>query len=281
MKKIFCFAYSIAALALLMSCSSNENENATSLKNSQEVSVFLTDAPNPNQRPDPFHQNPWRRYISVNLDIVGIQYFAKDSLGKDSVWVTPDFQETTVKVSSLANGDSILLTKINIPVGQIVHKIKFLLGKNSSVLLSDSTEKQLIISSRSDSSLVIHVGENPPKCKYSIMLDFDIVHSIIMGPNGNFYLVPVMRGFIMEQCANIIGNILPKDLATKVFVVNGSDTIATVSDVLHNNRFKLSGFHSGTYLVQFMPLDSTSVTKSRNVTLKGCETLFLSGIKVN
>ncbi len=276
MKRILYLAIFFAVL--LTSCTNNDS--SASLANSPQVaSVFLTDAPN--CHPNPLLQGRWQRYISVNLDIVGIQYYAKDSLSKDSVWKAPNFKETTINVSALSNGDSTLLTMINIPAGEKVHKIKFLLGKNSTVMLSDSTEKKLNIRERSDSSIVVKVMENPSALKFSIMLDFDIAHSIIMGPQGNFYLAPVMRGFIMQECAHIVGYVSPLKVATKVFVVNNLDTISTVSDTLRNNRFKLSGLHNGQYLLQFMPLTGTKVTVTKTVSVNGGRIINLGTIKVN
>ena len=277
MKKFFYFF--IAAVALILTCCTTEQSNSLTDSTPQEASVFLTDGPLC-PRPNPLIQDKWHRYFSVNLDVIGIQYFAKDSLGQDSVWKAANFQETTVKVSALANGDSILLTKLSLPANLKVHKIKFLLGKNSYVTLCDSTTKKLIIPSKADSSIVIPVRESPSSKKFAIMLDFDIVHSIVM-INNNFYLVPVMRGFIMDECASIAGFVSPEKLATKVFVVNGLDTLATVSDTIRHNFFKLSGFHDGQYTVQFMPLTDTKVTVTRTVTVKKRAVTDLGVVKVN
>ena len=112
------------------------------------------------------------------------------------------------------------------------------------------------------------------------MLDFDIAHSIMLRKDGNFYLKPVMRCFVRETTASIGGFVLPAKLATKVFVVIGTDTIATVSDVKKSNRFKLDGFTAGTYTVQFMPLDSANVTFTRNVEIKKYKDVFLGRVKV-
>ena len=203
-------------VVLLTSCSNKET--ATSLgTNPTDTSVYLTDAPG--MRPNSFRQDPWQGYIYVNLDVVGIQYYAKDSLKKDSTWKASNLKETIVDVAALSNGDSTLLTMISIPTGEKIHKIKFLLGANNTVVLSDSTLKKLNIREHSDSSIVVHVIENSIALKYDIMLNFDIAHSIIIGPPGNFYLAPVMRGFIMQESAHISGFVFPKKLATKVFVV--------------------------------------------------------------
>ena len=275
MKKVF---FSLLVLvALLTACNSSENGPASGTRN---VALFLTDAP---ADADHFgkNHNPWKRFAAVNLDIAGIQYMSVDTLSNDSViWKDVPFAQQIYTVSLLSNGDSLFLSEFNIPENQLVRKIKFKLGKNSTVVLSDSTTKPLLISDKSDSTLIVHVRNNVPKGTYSIMLDFDIAHSIILRKDGNFYLKPVMRCFVRETTASIRGFVLPTKLATKVFVVIGTDTIATVSDVRRFNRFMLDGFTAGTYTVQFMPLDSAQVTFTKSVEIKKNKDVFLGRVKV-
>lgn len=278
MKKMF-FALIIFA-AFLAGCNSNDLNSAAGLR---DVDVYLTDAPNggDNNHHDGNHHNPWKRFSAVNLDIVGIQYLATDSLSKDSaVWTVIPFTEKIYNISMLSNGDSVLLSSFSIPENQIVRKIKFKLGKNSTVVLADNTVKPLLISNKSDSTLVVHVRNNVPKGKYSIMLDFDIAHSIVMWWDGNFYLKPVMRCFVRETTACVRGFVAPINLATKVFIVIGNDTIATVSDVNRDNRFKLDGLTKGKYLVQFMPLDSARVTATRAIEVRHEKCIYLGKVKV-
>ena len=276
MKKVF---FSLIAFAVMLTaCNSNDMDEAASGK--RNVSFFLTDAPGNADHFGKGH-NPWTRFSGVNLDIAGIQYMAVDTIKKDStIWTDVPFNQQTIAVSLLSNGDSVFLSDFNIPEDQIVRKIKFKLGKNSTVILSDSTTKPLLISDKSDSTLIIHVRNNVPKGKYSIMLDFDIAHSIIPGKDGNFYLKPRMRCFVRETTASIGGFVMPLRLATKVFVVIDNDTITTVSDVNRFNLFKLDGFTTGTYTLQFMPVDSTRVTFTKTVEIKKNKDVFLGKVKV-
>jgi hypothetical protein len=251
----------LAVVAILMSCTNNASDVSST---SRDVSVFLTDAPQPN-RPD----MPCLRYLSVNLDVKAIQY-----IGKDSIWKDATFTEAVYNIKMLANGDSALLSKINIPAGEVVRHIRFVLGKNNTVVLADKSVKQLNILAKSDSSIVVKAREVVPAGNYSIMLDFDIARSIIRDRNGNYILIPKMRGFIMQCTGSIEGFVLPNKLLTKVFVVNGTDTISTLSDTIRHNYFKMSGFVDGTYTVQFMPIDSGRVTLTKSVTLKGREAMI-------
>lgn len=264
MKKLL-FFMAVAATLLVTSCTNTMNETG-----SRTVSVYLTDDPM-FHRPD----MPWLRYKSVNLDVKAIQY-----IGKDSIWKDATFTEAVYNIKMLANGDSALLSKINIPSGEIVRHIRFVLGKSNSVVLSDGTTKQLIIPSKSDSSIVVKAREVAPTGSYSIMLDFDIARSIIRDRSGNYILIPKMRGFIMECTQSIEGFILPRKLLTKVFVVNGTDTVSTLSDTLRMNYFKLNGFVPGSYTVKFMPVDSGYVTLTKTVTLSGHNRAMLGEVKV-
>ena len=73
---------------------------------------------------------------------------------------------------------------------------------------------------------------------------------------------------------------MPLRLATKVFVVIDNDTITTVSDVNRFNLFKLDGFTTGTYTLQFMPVDSARVTFTKTVEIKKNKDVFLGKVKV-
>jgi|GEM_PF-650939 len=291
---------------LFVSCNSNSEIGTNSASNSREVGLYLTDAPlDPAQ--NLFGMNPMLRFTVVNLDIVGVQYQILDTakyvnrddfneifednhlhefhpeMNDTTTWRDMNFTEKIIPVSMLSNGDSVLLANLTIPENTLIAKVRFKLGKNSSVVLADSakTIKPLIISDRSDSALIVHLFNRPPKGKYNVMLDFDIARSIFVDRKGNCYLKPTMRGYVMESTGEVIGTILPKLIKTKVFVVTNNDTIATVSNVKHNNLFKLKGLEDGTYDVQFMPLDTIGhVTVSKSVTIKNHRTVVLEKVNV-
>lgn len=306
MKKLMIALFLVSAF--LMSCNTNSENDPNS--NSRDVSLFLTDAPLSYSQ-SLLSKNPMLRFSAVNLDIVGIQYQVIDTtkhreiydkaskfngifednhsrsysseLVDTTKWQDIDFTEQTITVSMLSNGDSILLSNVTLPSNTMVGKIKLKLGQNSSVVLADSaqTVKPLLISDKSDSTMVIHLFQNPSKGKYNLMFDFDIARSIVVKKNGDCYLRPVMRGFIMEKTAQIYGTILPSNIRTKVFVVISNDTIATVSNVNHNNKFKLSGLENGTYDVQFMPLDTIgSVTVTKSVEITKHKSISLGSVNV-
>lgn len=305
MKKLLFLLFAISTF--FMSCVSNDD--ATS--NTRIVSLFITDAPNDASVINPFNKHPMLRFSAVNLDITGIQYQLIDTTKHKDIrfkegkfngvfednhqrgfkpqamdttqWQNLDFSEKTITISMLSNGDSVLLSNITLPANAMIRKIKIKLGKNSTVVLADSTQsvKPLLIADKSDSTLVVHLFNNPPKGKYNLMFDFDIARSILVTKSGDCYLRPVMRGFVMEKTGEIFGSVLPKNIKTKVFVVTSNDTIATVSDVKHHNRFKLSGFDDGTYNVQFMPLDTIgTVTHTESVTITNHKKVSLGNVTV-
>lgn len=305
MKKLGLFIFLLPIL--LVGCNSNNDVGANSNSTLREVGVYLTDAPF-DQAQNLFGMNPMLRFSAVNLDIVGVQYQVLDTTKHEenndfkgifennhwhafrpemnndtTTWKDMNFTEKIIPVSMLSNGDSTLLANLTIPANTHIAKLKFKLGKNSTVVLADSakTVKPLNISDKSDSTLVVHIFNKPPKGRYNVMVDFDIARSIVVDRKGNCYLIPTMRCFIMESTGQVVGSVLPKNVKTKVFVVTNNDTISTVSNVKMNNLFKLKGLEAGTYNVQFMPLDTIGkVTVSKSVTIKNHGTVVLDKVKV-
>jgi hypothetical protein len=250
MRKLF-YLFVLSVAMAFASCSSNSDEVAGT-SGPRDVSLLLTDAP------------AWYRFQAVNLDVKGIKYITKDS-----VWQDASFTPGLFNVKLLSNGDSALLSKIHLPNGDAIRQIQFILGSNSNVVLADGTVKPLAIASKQDTVLKIRIDEKiPAKGSYSIMLDFNIARSIFRDYKGNYVLLPMIRAFVVETTSQIQGFVLPQNIATKVFVVNGTDTVSTVSDVKRGNFFKLAGFAAGKYTVQFMPVDSARVTHSVAVTVK-------------
>lgn len=295
----------------------NNNGSDMSTSNSREVSLFLTDGPGDQMDfgQNLAFKNPMLRFSAVNLDIVGVQYQVLDTarhkeiyenegdtkegvfennhqvtpesgeLEKDTTtWQSLDFTPQTITVSMLSNGDSILLSHLTIPANAVIAKVKFKLGKNSSVVLADSnkTVKPLLIPNKSDSTLVIHLNQRPPKGKYNVMFDFDIARSIFVDKTGNCILRPTMRGFLMECTGAVGGFIVPRNIKTKVFVISGTDTISTVSDIRRGNMFKIIGLNEGGYTVNFMPLDTIKkVTVTEDITIsKTKRVVFLDKVQV-
>ncbi|MHB9056729.1 MAG: DUF4382 domain-containing protein [Paludibacteraceae bacterium] len=314
MRKLFFLILLVPAL--FIACTNN-NGSDISTSNSREVSLFLTDGPGDHTDfgQNLAFKNPMLRFSAVNLDIVGVQYQILDTtrhreisenegdtkesafennhqgmqkpegFQKDTTtWQSLDFVPQTITVSMLSNGDSILLSHLAIPANAVIAKVKFKLGKNSSVVLADSnkTVKPLLIPDKSDSTLVIHLNQRPPKGKYNVMFDFDIARSIFVNKAGNCILRPTMRGFVMECTGAVGGFIIPKNIKTKVFIISGTDTISTVSDVMRGNMFKIIGLNEGTYTVNFMPLDTIKkVTITKDITIsKTKRVVFLDRVQV-
>ncbi len=241
------FFFVIAAFMALASCNTNKT-----LTSPQKVSFLLTDAP------------AWVGFTHVNVQITGLAYVTADST-ITNVPITPGVYD----LKSLMNGDSTLLSQIILPNNVSVKQVRLILGSNNSVTLSNGTVVPVTIPSGMQSGIKINIDETVPSSgDFSIMIDFNAGRSIISTGNNTYIMKPVLRAYVVEATSSIKGNVSPANLPTKVFVINGIDTIATMSDTTKNNYFQLSGFTVGTYTVQFMPTDTTMVTKTISATVK-------------
>jgi len=241
----------LVGVVTLLSCNNNKT-----LSSPQTVSFLLTDAP----ALKGFQLN----FTKVNVQINEIDYVTADS----SITKVTSFIPGVYDLKSLMNGDSTLLSQIILPNNVAIKQVRFVLGTDNSVTLLDGTTHALTIPSGQQSGIKINIDSTVPSSgDYSIMIDFNIGKSIFANGNGVYLLKPVLRAFVVEATSNIKGNVSPSNLPTKVFVVNGTDTISTMTDTTKNNYFQLSGFTSGNYTVQFMPMDTTVVTKTTAATV--------------
>jgi len=238
----------MTAFVALASCT-NTNKTLTS---PQKVSFLLTDAP------------AWVGFTHVNVDIEGLAYVTADST-ITNVSITPGVYD----LKSLMNGDSTLLSQIILPNNVSVKQVRLILGSNNTVTLSNGTVVPVTVPSGMQSGIKINIDETVPSSgDYSIMIDFNAERSIIATGNNKYIMKPVLRAYVVEATSSIKGYISPAKLPTKIFVINETDTIATISDTTKNNYFQLSGFTAGTYTVQFLPSDTTMVTNTISATVK-------------
>jgi hypothetical protein len=206
----------------------------------------------------------WYGITSVNLKVKAIQYVTQDSVLKDANFTANTFTETLN-----SNGDSVLLSKIHLPDGRYVRQVQLILETGSSVALNNGSNKSLSLPSNSDSIVTIAINQViPSQGTYSVLLNNNIITSIYKNTSGNYILYPFLQGYGVNTTSSVFGYILPRTLATKVFVVNGTDTISTVSNVANNNYFQLSSLSAGKYTLQFMPVDSAKVTYSTVIHIK-------------
>lgn len=171
MKKILVIF--IAFSALLISCSDDNNDNRFGT-----LSVSLTDAPG--------------EYEAVLIDLQGLQINASNDSSDINGW-----QELTldtigqIDLLTLTEGNSILLTEDEIPVGRI-NQMRMILGSNNQIALDGDT-LDLETPSAQQSGLKFNIHADIAEGEtFEMTLDFDAEKSVINKGNGSYSLKPVI-----------------------------------------------------------------------------------------
>jgi hypothetical protein len=211
-----------------MSCG-NDDQTA-------RLQVRLTDAPGD--------------YQEVNIDIQGIEVNSEEGT-QTSGWKALDIENGIYNLLELTNGLDTLLGSAVLPAGRI-SQIRLILGSNNSILVND-VASSLSTPSAQQSGLKLNVNTNlKAGITYVITLDFDVARSIVKNGNGAYSLKPVIRALSEATSGAIIGTTTPLAARPAVFVVQGSDTVATTySNDL--GKFMVQGVPAGTYMVSFSP----------------------------
>lgn len=218
-----------AALIALLFISCNTNDKQT-------VGFYLTDAP------------AYQGILAVNVDVQAIRYSISSEEGEES-WIDLPMSPVVVNLLDFSNGKDTLLSNIELETGIKIHQLRLILGENNTIMLSDGSILPIQTPSAQQSGLKLNVqSDSELNSGYKVIIDFDASRSIVLKGNGGYLLKPVIRAYITANSSRIYGNLLPADVATRVFTTNTKgDTIATVSDTLQNNLFVLHGLYSGTY----------------------------------
>lgn len=236
---------------ILIACDSNDK---------QTVGFYLTDAPANED------------IIAVNVDVQSIKYSIDDE-----TWIDLPMSPVNVDLLQFSNGKDTLLSNIELESGVKIHQVRFILGSNNSIMLSDSTVHSIATPSAQQSGLKLNVQSfSEVTSGYKVVIDFDASRSIIKKGNGEYQLKPVIRAYITANASSVYGTLLPSNIPTIVFTETLSgDTISTVSDTLQNNLFVLHGLNSGTYDIMVKDINT-----GRTDTLKS-DLSVIGGVNIN
>ncbi len=279
MKKILSItAFLGLATLALTSCGNDVVDNATNGINATDnglsgltngkanVGFYLTDAPKVKGG-----------YQAVNIDVKAISYVTDST--DTAAWVTLPIVEKVVEITQFTNGRDSLLSNIVLPAGLKIRQVRLILGDNNTIVLNDGTVKSLKVPSGSTSGLKLNVQSTPEVTSgYKVVIDFDAARSIVAKGNGTYSLKPVIRTYIEANTSFIDGYLTPLNEAVRIFTITGQgDTIATVSDTLNANYFRVSGLFSGTYTLKAQNLTTDSIyTLMENVPVLGGTNVQLS-----
>ena len=235
---------SLAAVALFLSilfyaCSKDNSATTSVPSGSQDLSLYLTDAP--------------ARFNEVLVDIQSVQvlvdtcsnnsnFFHQDSC---NVWKSLNVTPGIYNLLTLQNGADTMFAGATVPAGNILF-IKLTLGPNDS-LVKDSVTYPLML--RDSSVVLVDVSRNrwdqfEPR-RFRLWLDFDVSRSIINVHDNQFYLDPFIRVFTVSITGSVSGDIWPGSALPVVTVYNSSDTAYAIPS--WGGFFEVRGLTPGTY----------------------------------
>lgn len=227
MKKIIVLSLALLGLGLA-SC----KKNSTSGAMNAHVTFKLTDAPG--------------AYDAVILNIK--QVVVVTSGGQKTL----DLSGGPVDILHFMLGKDTLLAASDIPAGRLEQIRLVLDGTGNEVVVGGNTYN-LTTPSGQESGVKLNVDDTlKANIAYTFLLDFDAAQSIVLTGNGKYILKPVIRAVAQAVSGAISGIVSPADSDPKVYAIQGTDTVGTVTDA--NGNFYFPGLEAGTYQVNFVPV---------------------------
>ncbi|HVV53700.1 MAG TPA: DUF4382 domain-containing protein [Mucilaginibacter sp.] len=236
MKKIILFSLAVIGLGLA-SCKKNNSSSAMNAR----VSIKLSDAPG--------------AYDAVMLNV------------KQVVVITSGGQQTLnvgggpIDILHFMLGKDTLLAATDIPAGRL-EQIRLILDNTGNEVVVGGNSYNLTTPSGQESGVKLNVQDTlKAGIDYTFVLDFDAAQSIVLTGNGKYILKPVIRAVSQAVSGSITGMVNPADSNPKVYAIEGTDTVGTVTDA--TGKFYFPGLSAGTYQVNFVP-DSPYMSKTVN-----------------
>lgn len=240
----------------LFSCSKDNSASVDVPAGYQKVSVYLTDDP--------------AVFDHVYIDIQSVKALVDTCESSDSndcddhhggghhgdddhdssnnncrILVDLNVQPGIYDLLTLRNGLDTLLASATIPDGRII-KLQINLGPNNSLVKDSITYPLHLLPGQNSINIQFggHDWDHYRPGHRRIWLDFDIGRSIIVR-NGQFYLRPVFRPFVLRNTAAIEGRVLPREALSVITVFNATDTSYALPNP--GGEFKVRGLNPGTY----------------------------------
>jgi len=249
MGNLFKYVMVVATGATIFFACSKEksNDNSTVPAGKQALSLYLTDGPT-----DYFDK--------VLIDIKSVKVLVDtcdksrsrrvnwDSTKKCTIWDSLSVAPGVYDLLTLRNGIDTLLGSGTVTDGTI-RKIVITLGTNNSIVKDSISYPLNLLNNQTTITIKLygHEWDNFSNGHYRLWLDFDCGRSVIRLRNGEFYLAPFIRAFIIKESGAIKGVIKPGDSHSIVTVYNAKDTAYALP--WHEGQFKVRGLDSGTYSV--------------------------------
>ena len=228
MKKILLYSVVVLTIVFLgfISCKKSGADRSSRLQ------IYLTDAPGD--------------FEAVNIDVKDIMI----NVTGDTVngWQSLSGVNSGVyDLLKLRNDDDTLLADAEIPSGRI-HQLRLVLGTGNTVKVEGVSEFiSLETPSAQQSGLKLNIQQDVTGgVLYKIILDFDAARSIVKTGNNRYMLKPVIRTVLSAIGGSIKGIVMPKTFQSKVYAVQGIDTI-TSTFTGTDGGYLLKGLAAGNY----------------------------------
>jgi hypothetical protein len=238
-----------STMLVLLACQKEIANESKGVAPTQQLSIFLTDDP--------------ALFDSVVVDIQSVKVKLDTCSSNDDdddnnmnhdddddscyVWYTLNIQPGKYDLLRLRNGVDTLLAQGSIPSGE-VKKIKIVLG-TGHYLVKDGIKYPLNLKPGSSNEIEIKMKhddwDDHGNGRRKMWIDFDVARSIIKVRDGQFYLLPVLRPFVMKKTGSIKGKVLPKDAMSVLSMYNQTDTAYAIPD--KDGEFKIRGLKEGEY----------------------------------
>jgi len=229
------FLFTTVSLFVFSSCN---KENAPGKNDKARMQVFLTDDPGD--------------YQSVFIDIQDIKI--NYSTDADNGWISLDHvNRGSYDVLRLINDKDTILADTELRTGR-VEQIRLILGPNNYVVIN-GVRHDLLTPSAQQSGLKLNLHQDINEgVLYKLLLDFDAARSIVRTGNGRYMLKPVIRSSFQAVGGSIRGYVLPNNIQTAVFAIQGADTVT--GTFTSNGSYVIKGLNAGTYNLSFVPSDT-------------------------
>jgi len=245
MKKVFA---SFLAACIFFSCSKDNSDSATT--GETDFSVYLTDDPSP--------------YDKVNIDIESVEVHFSDDSDANAWHTIKMIRPGVYNLLKLSNGKDTLLATQKIAAKKIT-QVRFILGDDNSVVVDGNTYP-LETPSAQESGLKFNVDATlTAGIEYKMWTDFDAARSIVVTGNNQYILKPVIRVFTKAISGSITGIVLPPESEPWVYVLNGSDTVASANPDSLTGMFMINGLSDGDYNVLINGSNNFNDTTYSNV----------------
>ncbi|WP_339875296.1 DUF4382 domain-containing protein [uncultured Algoriphagus sp.] len=251
MKNLFSYLIiSILAFAGFSCTSDDENPSGGSAR----VNIYLVDAP-------ASYDEVWIEVLAVRVKVHenGTDDDDFDDDDDESSWEEIVYDESQpINLLDLTGGNSELLGTEDFPEGEI-SQIRLILGENNYVV-KNGDRYDMKTPSAQQSGLKIKVDEYiEAGMSYDLVIDFDAAKSIVeAGNSGQIILKPVLRAYLDEISAGIMGQTLPVGARpVQVSAQKGDEEMNTFVDA--NGNYKITGLDDGIYTLTFTPNNTYKV----------------------